>query len=237
MGYDSFQRLQGELASLIESLPADSRLPSEPALALKLGVSRATLREAMRSFETQGLIRRKQGVGTFVIGDVPVIETGLEILESIETLAGRIGLSVSTHSLKIEQLSADQTCAQTLEIPVGSGLTRISRLILTDGRPAAYLVDTLPENILSRQDLADGFKGSILDLLLHRGSPRLVSSRTEINAVTASSEVAHLLEIQRGDVLINFIASLYSSEGKVIDHSLSYFLPGYFRFHVNRRVG
>jgi GntR family transcriptional regulator len=237
MGHQPFQRLQSELAILIDSLPADSQLPSEPALALQMGVSRATLREAMRSFETQGLIRRKQGVGTFVIGEVPVIESGLEVLESIGTLASRIGLSVSTHSLKIEQISADVECAQVLDIPIGSGLTRISRLIMTDGRPAAYLVDTLPETILSREDLDEGFTGSVLDLLLRRGSPRLVSSRSDINAVSATAEVAHLLEIQRGDVLINFSACLYSSEGRVIDHSLSYFLPGYFKFHVNRRVG
>jgi GntR family transcriptional regulator len=237
MGHHPFQRLHSELAKLIDSLPAESQLPSEPALALKMGVSRATLREAMRSFETQGLIRRKQGVGTFVIGVVPVIESGLEILESIETLAGRIGLSVTIHSLKIEQISADEKYASVLDIPTGSGLTRISRLILTDDRPAAYLVDTLPVSILPREDLSAGFTGSVLDLLLRRGSPRLVSSRTEINAVTATSEVAHLLEIQRGDVLINFSACLYSSEGQAIDHSLSYFLPGYFKFHVNRRVG
>ena len=237
MGRHPFQRLQTELTILIDSLPADSQLPSEPALALKMGVSRATLREAMRSFETQGLIRRKQGVGTFVIGAVPVIESGLEVLESIETMAGRIGLSVSTHSLKIEQISANEEYALILGIPVGSGLTRISRLILTDGRPAAYLVDTLPEHILTREDIATSFTGSVLDLLLRRGSPRLVSSRSEINAVIATSEMAHLLEIQRGDVLINFSACLFSGEGQVIDHSLSYFLPGYFKFHVNRRVG
>jgi GntR family transcriptional regulator len=222
---------------LIASLPAESRLPSEPALARELGVSRATLREAMRSFETQGLIRRKQGVGTFVIGEVPVIDSGLEVLESIETLAGRIGLSVSTHSLKIEQLSADAECAGVLDVPVGSALTRVSRVILTDERPVAYLVDTLPETILSQEDLFTGFTGSVLDMLLRRGSPRLVSSRTEIKAVNATAEVAHMLEIQRGDVLLNFTASLYSTAGQVIDHSFSYFLPGYFSFHVNRRVG
>lgn len=237
MGHQPFQRLQTELSILFTSLPADTQLPSEPELALKMGVSRATLREAMRSFETQGLIRRKQGVGTFVIGEVPVIESGLEVLESIETLAGRIGLSVSTHSLKIERISADRDIALMLEIPTGSELTRVSRLILTDDRPAAYLVDTLPVTILSPQDLEQGFTGSVLDLLLRRGSPRLVSSRSEINAVSATPEVAHLLEIQRGDVLINFSARLYSSDGQVIDHSLSYFLPGYFKFHVNRRVG
>jgi GntR family transcriptional regulator len=88
-----FKRLQSELAILIASLPPESRLPSEPDLSRRLGVSRATLREAMRSFEGRGLIRRRQGVGTFVIGEVPVIDSGLEVLESIEKLAQRIGLA------------------------------------------------------------------------------------------------------------------------------------------------
>ena len=66
-----FQRLQVDLAALIERTPAGSRLISEPDLAKQLGVSRATLREAMRTFETQGLIRRRQGAGTFVVGKVP----------------------------------------------------------------------------------------------------------------------------------------------------------------------
>src|SRR5574341_2056101 len=91
-----FQRLQADLASLISKTAAGDRLPSEPELAKKLGVSRATLREAMRTFETQGLIRRRQGSGTFVVGRVPVIDAGLEVLESLETIARRIGLAVTT---------------------------------------------------------------------------------------------------------------------------------------------
>jgi len=55
-----FQRLQTDLAKLITRTPAGQRLISEPELAKQMGVSRATLREAMRSFETQGLIRRRQ---------------------------------------------------------------------------------------------------------------------------------------------------------------------------------
>src|SRR5437870_12557361 len=47
-------------------LPAGSRLPSEPALATELGVSRATLREALRSLENEVVVRRMWGVGTFV---------------------------------------------------------------------------------------------------------------------------------------------------------------------------
>src|SRR5664280_2119008 len=122
-----FQRLQTELAELINSLPAESRLLSEPILAKKMGVSRATLREAMRSFEGQGLIRRRQGVGTFVVAKVPVIDTGLEILESIETLALRSGLSVSMGELQVQQVLADEEHAALLNVPAGTKLTRVLR--------------------------------------------------------------------------------------------------------------
>jgi GntR family transcriptional regulator len=49
--------------------------------------------------------------------------------------------------------------------------------------------------------------------------------------------VAKPLEIQRDDVLLRFESQLYDSQGKVLDYSVSYFIPGYFHFHVNRRVG
>jgi GntR family transcriptional regulator len=232
-----FQRLQTELAELINSLPAESRLLSEPILAKKMGVSRATLREAMRSFEGQGLIRRRQGVGTFVVAKVPVIDTGLEILESIETLALRSGLSVSMGELQVQQVLADEEHAALLNVPAGTKLTRVLRVIYTNNRPIAFLLDTLPMDILAASEIQAGFTGSVLDLLMRRGKPKLTRSRTEINAIGATSEVARALQLQRDDVLLHFAAQLYSETGRIVDYSISYFLPGYFRFHVVRRVG
>ncbi|HTX92968.1 MAG TPA: GntR family transcriptional regulator [Anaerolineales bacterium] len=237
MGQYPFRRLQAELANLIGSLPAESRLPSEPELARRMGVSRATLREAMRSFEGQGLIRRRQGVGTFVVAKVPVIDTGLEVLESIETLAQRTNLPVNMGELHVEQVPADEDQASALNIPVGTTLTRVSRVIYTDNRPIAYLVDMVPSDVLSMAEIESGFTGSVLDLLMRRGDPKLVQSRTDIRAIGASSEVARALQIQRDDVLLHFVASLYTTDGRVVDYSFSYFLPGYFRFHVVRKVG
>src|SRR6186713_2848631 len=103
-----FQRLQADLAKLIAETPPGSRLISEPDLAKQLGVSRATLREAMRTFETQGLIRRRQGAGTFVVGKVPVIDAGLEVLESLDTMARRMNLAIAVSDLNVEQITAEE---------------------------------------------------------------------------------------------------------------------------------
>jgi len=231
-----FQRLQSDLAALISKTTAGDRLPSEPDLARKLGVSRATLREAMRTFETQGLIRRRQGSGTFVVGQMPVIEAGLEVLESIETMAERLGLEVSVSDLHIETIVADEGNARDLEIPPGTRLTRIRRVMREETRPVAYLVDTLPEGVLRPDQLPAHFKGSVLDFLLRRGDP-LTVSKAAISAIGAPADVAKVLQIQRGDVLLEFVSKLYHSGGKVLDYSSSYFIPGYFHFHVVRRVG
>lgn len=236
-GISTSQRLHEALGKIIAETPPGERLLTEPELAKQLNVSRATLREAMRTYETQGLIYRHQGSGTFVIHPSQIIDTGLEVLESIETLSKRIGLQVSMGELKIEHQPASEEYAKALSLNPNDPVLYVSRVIHAEGRPVAYLVDILPDEVLLSEELERGFTGSMLDLLLNRGIPALVSSRCEINAVQAKSDIAKALRIQRGDVLLRFIAYLYSTNGRVVDYSYSYFLPGYFNFHVIRRVG
>ena len=231
------QRLHEDLNRIISTAEPGEQLPSEPGLAQQLGVSRATLREAMRIFETQGLISRRQGVGTFVLRPANVIESGLEVLESIETQAKAIGLPVTFGELEMVCRPADETEAKALELDEGAEIMHISRVILAENRPVAYLIDTLPADVITCEEIEVNFSGSVLDLLLTRGDPVLVNSRCEISAVAASSEIARLLNLQRGDALLRFVSSLYDVGGKVMDYSLSYFIPGYFRFHVVRQVG
>lgn len=231
------QRLHDRLGALISSTTPGNRLPSEPDLARELGVSRATLREAMRIFETQGLIRRRQGAGTYVLSPSHIIDSGLEILESIETLADRTGLQVAVGELKLENRSPTPVEANALCLAAESKVVQVGRVIFAGGRPVAYLIDTVPEILLDPAELDEKFSGSVLDLFLKRGSPALSSSRCDINAVNASPEVARALGIQRGDVLLLFEALLYDISGNVVDYSFSFFLPGVFRFHVVRKVG
>ena len=111
------------------------------------------------------------------------------------------------------------------------------RVILTGGSPVAYLVDILPDGILSRATLESNFTGSVLDLLIHSGEPALSMSKTEISAITAPEDVAKALDIQRGDTLLLLKGVLYNQEGDPVDYSFSYFLPGYFRLHIIRKIG
>lgn len=230
------QQLHEDLLQLILDTEPGDRLPSEPSLAKQLGVSRATLREAMRTFETQGMIHRRQGVGTFVIHPTNVIESGLEVLQSIETLAESIDLSVKMGAYEVKRRLADQMELDALGLEAGAGVVSVTRVIEAEQRPVAYLIDVLPNDILSQFELTTEFTGSVLDLLLQRGDPPLETSNTEISAIAATPDIARALGIQRGDVVQNFIATLYTDKGIAIDYSESYFLPGYFRFHIVRRV-
>ena len=47
--------------------PAGARLPAERALAEELGVTRTSLREALRQMESMGVVRIRQGAGVFVL--------------------------------------------------------------------------------------------------------------------------------------------------------------------------
>lgn len=232
-----FQKLHLQLAEIIESTPAGEKLKSEPELAASLGVSRATLREAMRSFEGQGLIRRRQGVGTFVLDQAQNIESGLEILESIETQANRLGMDVKMGYLGINKSAAGTEYGSKLGINPQSMIVKISRVIWVSDHPVAYLIDILPENILSDEDLEQGFTGSVLDLIICRGTYNLSHSKTYISACPASTDIAKKIQLQRGDVIQKFEAYLIEQSGRIIDYSESYFVPGFFKFHVIRKIG
>ena len=70
------------------------KLPSEEELAGLLGVSRPTLRVAIGYLESQGLLIRRHGVGTFISNSQAenITGEGLEVVESVCDLAERLGL-------------------------------------------------------------------------------------------------------------------------------------------------
>jgi GntR family transcriptional regulator len=215
---------------------AGDRLPSEPKLAERLGISRPTLREALQTLEEEGAIVRRHGVGTFVAEPKLVLDAGLELLESIEQMAKRGGLHVEMGEVVIAERGATDDEADGLGLSEPEPVVSVTRVILAGGRPVAHLTDVLPQRYLRQADLGPGFHGSVLDTLIARGWPDLSHSRTELISEAANSDLAHALRIQRNAPLIKLLAQLYASDGQVVDYSISYFVPGSFRFHVVRRI-
>ncbi len=229
-------QVEDSLYALLGKLRPGDKLPPEPALAREMGVSRATLREVMRSFEERGFLIRKHGVGTFVAPRIPALETGLEVLESIDSLASRKGLETKVTRLQIEErlATAEESAGLNLSDPVE--VLRVSRTISIEDKPVAYLVDVIPTTFLSRNDLGEKFHGSVLDVFLERGDPMLSYARTDITAEGASSGLAGLLEVRKGTALMKMVSQLFSVDGDVVGFSVSYFVPGQFQFHVIRRI-
>jgi GntR family transcriptional regulator len=190
----------------------------------------------MRPFEQRGLVTRRQGVGTFVSSQPQVIEAGLEQLVSIQRLAARQGLQTSMGELRVLRRQPNQAEIEEGGWPDSGQVLQIERVILSEGRPVAFLVDCVPQELLPGDSLGKGFRGSVLDLFLERGQPALDYSRTDITAVGAPPDIARRLRLQSGEVLLSMRASLYDLQGGVVDRSHSYFLPDPFRFHVVRRV-
>ena len=92
MGPQNPQRLADQTADrllhMIGNDPAygpGARLPNEPRLCTLFGVSRTTLREAIRSLAAQGYVEVRRGSGTFVLDRTMVPDIGLQRLESLRT--------------------------------------------------------------------------------------------------------------------------------------------------------
>src|SRR5512143_2136003 len=133
----------------------DGLLPSEAELSQRFEVSRATIREALAKLEHAGVIIRKHGVGTFVAPPRPVIDAGLEELESLETLAQRIGLEAHMNKAAIEERAPSPAEADRLQLTPSDQILSVARVIMTGKRPVAYLVDIIPVQYLCQKDLGD----------------------------------------------------------------------------------
>ena len=140
------------------------------------------------------------------------------------------------NELHVDQrmISADE-CTPLLR-PAGDRVWSIARVILEERVPIAYLQDVVPLEFV-RATRYERVLRVGLDVLRARGGPDLSHSTTQITAVLADRRLRDLLDLARGAVLLKLEACLTASGGSIVDYSNSYFVPGYFQFHVVRRVG
>lgn len=88
---------------------AGSQLPSERELAVNLGVSRPTVREALIALEVEGLVDVRIGVGAFVRSGAPAREVPPASASPLEIMAVRRLLEPEAAALACGNISPDDT--------------------------------------------------------------------------------------------------------------------------------
>jgi GntR family transcriptional regulator len=221
------------------------RLPSEPQLALELGMSRATLREALRLLISDGLLERHHGVGTFVARvPTPTIERGIDELFSLTEAIEQLGYtpSVGAYWARPERGSAEIN--GELRAEPDSELCHLRRVRLADGRPVIVSDDYFPMPLLASVELdpeeaaseiAAG--GSIYGWLESRLGLRVDSALTRIEPVVAEDEMARDLRVPAGSALLRLRQTHYSPDGSAVLYSENVHNGDVIHFHVVRRRG
>jgi len=230
-------RVEEALREYLESFSAGDKLPSEMELAQMMGVSRATLREALRVFEERGWIVSRHGVGTFATSIKPLMESGLEVLESLDEMASREGLTCGMDHLTIDVQPADATMAASLAIAVGEPTVVVTRRRLLEGDVLAYMVDVIPADLIDLEDFKGKFTGSMLDYMEQAPATPPLRSKIMMQAVPASSKIAAKMQIPEGTSLLLLEEQVFSEGNQVIDYSYNYYLTSRFRFQILRRRG
>ncbi len=122
-----------------DELEPGDQLPSEQALTVQLGVSRATVRDALARLAADGLVEKRWGVGTFVSEREPRTTFGmLSIRPGIPGILASSGGVPSVHRFDVAELPPDRELFPDFpEVPTFS----LTRIFAIDDVPAVMIKD------------------------------------------------------------------------------------------------
>ncbi|TDO45000.1 GntR family transcriptional regulator [Kribbella sp. VKM Ac-2527] len=120
------------LVELLDRLGEGAALPPERALAAEFGVSRWTMRQAIRELVADGRLRARQGQGTFVA--TPKLIQPLALVSYTEALRAQ-GQTPGREVVTFDEIAADVELAGGLGIGEGEPVHRLERVLSADGQP------------------------------------------------------------------------------------------------------
>ncbi len=198
------------------------RLGAERALAAELGVSRATLRQALAVLEEGGVVRRVpgRGGGTFVAKGK--IERDLSRIVGVPALLRSQGVVAGTRVLSARLGEADDVTAQALRTRPGELVVNLVRIRLADGSPFSLEHARLPaKRFPGLLELPLG--GSVYELIEEHFGTKPAEATERIEVVLASADEAAILDIEPGAPLMAITRTTNEAGGEPIEFSRDLF--------------
>ncbi|OII64219.1 GntR family transcriptional regulator [Streptomyces sp. CC53] len=123
-----YYAVKARVAELLDELGEGGALPTERDLAVRYGVSRETVRQALRELLLEGRLRR-HGRGTVVAG--PKLEQPLSLASYTEGVR-RQGRRPGRHLVALDRFAASGALAAELGAPQGEPVWHMERVLLAD---------------------------------------------------------------------------------------------------------
>ncbi len=194
-------------------LPRGGKLESELDLAERLGISRPTMRAAIKQLVDKGLLIRRRGIGT-IVAPTPVRRA--VALTSLYDDLKESGREPKTRVLGFEETLCPPEVAEQLGVGAGAQVLSFDRLRLADADPIALMHNVVPAGLLEirREDLE---RTGLYDLFRGSGiTPHVATQR--VGARKAGAREAELLEIEPGDPVLTMTRVAYDTGGRPIEY-------------------
>ncbi|MCZ8149417.1 MAG: GntR family transcriptional regulator [Roseomonas sp.] len=203
-------------------LAVGGRLPTEQALSALFGVSRATVREALRRLRAAGLVEAEQGVGTRVIARHP--RPTYEM--AVQSLADLMGYASPTELLIAERtrLVVDAALAELLGDGFGGEVLRLSgiRRPLGGGGPILSCVDMyIPFVFAVLAERPEVGRVPVYRLIEREVGLKVVDMRQDIAAIALSHQHAASLEVPAGSPGLQIVRRFYGRGGRLLEATVN----------------
>ena len=208
------------------------RLPSERQLCDEFGVSRATVRQALRALEHEGLIQTVPGRGTFVATSPSVLSVKVS-LGGFTTDVRREGMSPSSRLLNAGVIqSPTLDLVKAMRLQPGDEIVKLERLRLVNGIPLAlqtiYLHHRFCPQILNH-NLA---QESLITLLREQYGLRLVHAEQHVFASLANQKEMELLNLSYPAAVLRAERTTFLDTGAVIEFGFSTYCGEWYRLSM-----
>ena len=211
-----------------------SKIPSEFELRDQYKVARVTVRTALRSLETQGLIDIRHGSGAYVADFGDEVRAGLQELRSITGTIRQMGHVAGMINKLAEIRGANKREAAELNIDEGDEVLYLERAITADDEVVAFSYDTFNAAYLDKAARQNIAKGSVFDSLEAIGK-HPTRARAEIHAIS-SNEIGWGKHKPKSNLFIQLSQVHYLRDGKAIFSGDTYFVEGKFQFIIHRTI-